>query len=742
MKTLARLRFYFAPLAALLLFSASGAHARKETLQSAPTWRYDAGPDVNTPEGKRYAEIFASIPNFKEIGTQLFPKTGGKFRYAFGPTFYRGRLTKNSVKVLVIGQDGTHIAEAAGRTFTGGTGGRLQNVVDYLGINESYLFINTFAYTIKDQYADFAPVLVDDGHGGHKLAWKQLLSPEGFLLSQDLKSPIVQWRNTLIDHILATNKDSLKLIIAVGGAARDTLGTYIKSRGAGVPTIIAAENAKKVQMVAYGSAHAGGNKSFFYPLDEEGKNALLEPNEKPRYFDTKFQNTLMERAKDPKRLEKLLKPNSGPYGNGVYDLAQFGYDLEHVATDALGRDIRFIAIPHPGSAGGISDDEARFKQVAQLEKSFQIKLDKLKTFKEAGWNLPSDEGAKNKLFAGEKFKYGKKPIPVSDFPFGKSKIVIDHDSSARRDGANVIEIGGRDAGEYDDAILDETLNAKPIKDAADFDGNEVLWEPSRARREVFDQGPGEKWAKLMTEGLDLKKVYEEKPGKSLDTDGIEALYVKNHPKHGAVGTFRGTFADPGILILADPSDYDDFFTARALTGKNGQALQGYLSGLGVDDKYLVLKTLPFDMTGASDEEWKRTLDVTKEWRKNLISAVLAESRPQKIVTFGKWADLEIQGIDVKAIPVVSVQAEFMGAPRDIPRSHLPFGMQNWVGTSGSRVVRASGKFSGIQYKIIVPKWVTSAPARELSGEEKRFLIGSRQNLTIWKFKSDCANYLK
>lgn len=67
-------------------------------------------------------EIDARIPSFPEISKQVMRYSQDrrgrmhptqKFRPAFGPIPWRMILEPNSVKILFIGQDGTHIAEAA-----------------------------------------------------------------------------------------------------------------------------------------------------------------------------------------------------------------------------------------------------------------------------------------------------------------------------------------------------------------------------------------------------------------------------------------------------------------------------------------------------------------------------------------------------------------------------------------------------------------------------------------------------
>src|SRR5690242_17948689 len=66
---------------------------------------FDAGP----PAGSRWADLFAQTPNYRGIGIRVLggkPLSDEKFRWEFGPMYYRGRLTPQSVKVFIVGQEG------------------------------------------------------------------------------------------------------------------------------------------------------------------------------------------------------------------------------------------------------------------------------------------------------------------------------------------------------------------------------------------------------------------------------------------------------------------------------------------------------------------------------------------------------------------------------------------------------------------------------------------------------------
>ena len=98
-------------------------------------WEYDSGP----PKDLAWARLFAKTPNYRELSHVALDYE--KFRWQFGPVFYRGRLSRDSVKVLVIGQDGAQDENLAHRSFTGGTGARMQHFLRFIGIDYSYLFI-------------------------------------------------------------------------------------------------------------------------------------------------------------------------------------------------------------------------------------------------------------------------------------------------------------------------------------------------------------------------------------------------------------------------------------------------------------------------------------------------------------------------------------------------------------------------------------------------------------------------
>ena len=82
-------------------------------------------------------------------GPDVYP--AAEFRVEWGPIFHRGRLD-GSARVLTIGQDpGAHEAVVR-RILVGEAGQRVQGFLAKLGIESSYVMINTFLYSVYGQW--------------------------------------------------------------------------------------------------------------------------------------------------------------------------------------------------------------------------------------------------------------------------------------------------------------------------------------------------------------------------------------------------------------------------------------------------------------------------------------------------------------------------------------------------------------------------------------------------------------
>ena len=256
-------------------------------------------------------------------------------------------------------------------------------------------------------------------------------------------------------------------------------------------------------------------------------------------------------------------------------------------------------------------------------------------------------------------------------------------------------------------------------------------------RYQFDPGPPEEYAKLMQElSSSYNSLYAPKRGMSYKHNGIDAYVIKTHPSVGAFGHYRGTFENPRVVILADPDGVDDLITSRALTGTRGQYLQGIVEDLEVEDHYLVIKTVPFGMDGASTQDWQRVYGLTQKWRGKLMQKILSNNNPDWVIADGPWAQKAIEDVlkqnpfkdeySEKYVPIhraglrnssgISQAMQSLGFPdnyqarmSNIPRTHLTYYARAWEGTSGDRVLdsqdRSSKRYKGLAFQMVVPNWV-------------------------------------
>jgi len=162
-------------------------------------WEHDPGPTGTSG----WADIFGETPNYRGLGRAVVGRE--VFRWHHGPMFFRGRLD-GSAKVIVVGQEGAQDESLSHRSFTGGTGARMQHLLRFIGLDRSYLFLNSFVYPIFGQY-----------------------TPDLRPLAQDPRSPIVEHRNRILEKAVVDG--DARLVIAVGLAAKESVATWIKAHG-------------------------------------------------------------------------------------------------------------------------------------------------------------------------------------------------------------------------------------------------------------------------------------------------------------------------------------------------------------------------------------------------------------------------------------------------------------------------------------------------------------------------------
>jgi uracil-DNA glycosylase len=144
---------------------------------------YDPGPPPV------WESLFAAAP------LSAYESRPDLFRTEFGPVFYRGRLD-GTAHLLIVGQDPSVNEILASKAFVGQSGQRLQGFLAKLGVTRSYLMLNTFSFSIFDQF----------GGDNEKLSHED---------------PILGYRNSQLD--LAAADNPVQAIVTVGNGARDAV---------------------------------------------------------------------------------------------------------------------------------------------------------------------------------------------------------------------------------------------------------------------------------------------------------------------------------------------------------------------------------------------------------------------------------------------------------------------------------------------------------------------------------------
>jgi uracil-DNA glycosylase len=129
-----------------------------------------------------------------------------RFRLAYGCVYYRGRLD-DTARVMIVGQDPACDEIIAQRCFVGRSGQCLQGLLTKLGITCSYTMLNTFLYSVFDQF-------------------------DNELENISLEEPILRYRNQWFDRIIARNP--IEAIVTIGAGARHAVEHW-PSRPVNIP---------------------------------------------------------------------------------------------------------------------------------------------------------------------------------------------------------------------------------------------------------------------------------------------------------------------------------------------------------------------------------------------------------------------------------------------------------------------------------------------------------------------------
>tara|TARA_B110001454_G_scaffold219202_1_gene252052 strand:- start:150156 stop:152768 length:2613 start_codon:yes stop_codon:yes gene_type:complete len=783
--------------------STSLVHA-KPFVKGADVYEYNPGPDIGTPMGRMLADIFAEQPYYRAFSDELMEDQ--KFRFIFGLMMTRSYFEPNSVKIFFWGQDATHIAEASKQPGTSGFGGRVQDIANFFGVDQGVATSNAFLSTIKGQFGAFDhPFVKTNADGSKTLTTNKYIDNELWMLANDDDSEIRIQREKYFEWVIMNNPESLGMIAMFGDAAKHAFAQFLIARGAEVPTKTTNEDLKTLEVPETRLVNAGGNAEFAVPVDKDGNDIyqILE-NEKAK-SEGRTAKRLDYSKSDPKDMKKMLDQiyaiqlakeagqhaidmmvftKGGVNGSGMMNAAQAGgYDLTKVKINgkitnslkglkllyfkgkAIDRDIAFVESPHPTALSQMKPDQAALT----LKKAFSV----LEPLKALGWMIKPDldnEGnpRRNQWHEGDTYKYGRADIRAGFFEFGAPTDRRASSADAIRLNPQAIIIGSRQKVDFNRQTLANMEKAMP----SDFPNADDLWSVrprNMEQRYDFDRGPGEDVAKAIMTALEASRaqIFAVKPGIEIKKDnrgndttfdfyGINAYYSKTVPDTGFFGMHRGSFTDARVLIMADPHGIDDWNTARALTGARGQYLNGLMNDLGIGKDYLVIKTAPLGMDGATAEEWEYVRKHTEGYREAALKEALKNKNLEFVMADGPIAQIELQrllkklkrtdltvidinrdgmvaesgiseaGEAVKALNKSFSKAQISVKMKDIPRGHLTWWSRSWEGTSGDLVINASGKAAGKVKAIVTPDWVVN----------QKVHITAREQASIDKLRKD------
>lgn len=618
-------------------------NAHYELLRGSKS-EYDPGAAKNSS----WQKLYASAPNYRQVGKVVLGGNDEKFRWEMGPMWYRGRLGKNQVKVFVVGQEGAQDENVSNRAFTGSTGTKTQAFLNHIGIFRSYLFMNTFVYTINGQLDGTNP----------KFAFLE----QGTGASNVEASPIVQYRHQLFDNMLLENEESIALFMGVGSGGKNSLATWINARGGKCSVKNDMEN-----------------------CDTSGMVTL---------FNDGFKRTDGQNIKfSQKRQIKIF----------------------------------VVGVPHPG---GASQANGGAGALANIIRGFTKAAQRVANFKKSNHNWlefdtnddldvngqPIRENDRLELMQAD-FKYNDAGVPYRDFAFGTNSQMGENGTTSNRWKADSIQVFsglgvyGDKSAKYNEAILGNkkysTIESAGMAAIGFKMGVDLPWEPPRVNSPAgneYDAGPcGDVMKANSCRLADLMTKWD----KSLYAEAQSASF-------GPISMYRGNTKNPKLIVLADQTSHDDFFSGRALTGEMGQKLQTVLNEKGLKGQYVIVRTSPFDTlendaTGTHNVKLLKNPAVVSRVKE--IVAELKKAGATEIVSLGDNAAELAKSIDSKAKALDGeVKAKNISA---IPRSDLPYHSRWWMGTSGNRAIRgvggalkskgaADGKYH--YYRIYAPDW--------------------------------------
>jgi uracil-DNA glycosylase len=104
--------------------------------------------------------------------------------------------------------------------------------------------------------------------------------------------------------------------------------------------------------------------------------------------------------------------------------------------------------------------------------------------------------------------------------------------------------------------------------------------------------------------------------------------------------YRGrTDGSARVLVIGQDPAADEAVARRVLVGMAGQRVQGFLAKIGITTSYFMVNSFLYSIYGQFTNPYRDFMDISpvRQWRSDLLDALIAENNIEAILAFGKAA---------------------------------------------------------------------------------------------------------
>jgi hypothetical protein len=624
---------------------------------------YDPGPDPSDLGVRALVDLMAEVPPLPEFNGPF--GLGGFFRKDWGPTFLGVQglgsdgtvWGHNAVEVLVVGQDGVPLAEAAGRLGVSRFAGFSWSLARYFGYSKVG-FVNAFPYGVNGMYTVKGCGAQYTTRDGRRVGVKlNFVEAPLWYVGMDARGPLVPWRDRFYDWVLERNSGSLSLVLLFGEAARDAFGGYLSRRGVEVPLRFGLETHVKI----------------------EGGRAVLDPAQLGGY-----------------RLEGLR------YGG------RFSLQGLKVGGSVLANPVYVVYLPHHSHLSrSIGGDEA----VLRRGLDYQTRLLAQEGFQGAAGS-PFSRGEHYRYLRDERTQESLSEF--FDFGMPKNRYGFQGLASRRGEEPKALALGLlADGGEEG---LVGPIRERPVFGPPPLSYS--LGRPVGEDRWVWERGPQSEWGQLFSQA-EAADLFEEKPEGGYRLGVGPSVGLFGHYRGDLVSPRVVVLADPlgfddmmtSRALTGLRGQYlqglMEFlgFGERYLVVKTVPAS---MEGVSEEDWLWVLARLEGyhrAVVSKVEERFGKVVWVADGLRAKQVLDRLGVPCVELSRTGDFSADMAAAASGIPGGRQVSERGVL--GPRPIPRSHLPFFSRFWEGAAGDSVVAEAGVDPWRRFFMVLPQGVVS-----------------------------------